>query len=132
MAIKYTTQVRTNQAQQIIDDIGNGAKLRIYTGTRPVDANTAISTQTVLVELVGADPFGTASNGQVNATAFASAFASASGVATFFRLFKADGSTVIFDGDIGLNSGDMALDNTNIAVGQEIIFNGFTLTIGNA
>lgn len=132
MALKYTTPVRTNQAQQIIDDIGNGALLRIYTGTRPADANTAIGSQVMLVELTGASPFGTATNGQLNATAFANAFAVASGVATFFRLFKSDGTTAILDGDVGLNTGDMALDNTNIATGQEITFNGFTLTIGNA
>ena len=102
MALKYSTTVRTDRATSLNTDIGTSAQLNIYTGTRPTAVGTALSGNTLLVTLTGnGTAFGTASAGVLTASAITSGTAVASGTASFFRLFKSDGTTAVIDGDVG-------------------------------
>jgi len=66
MAIKQTTAVRNAQLDALNSQTGTSAKLRIYNGTRPANANTAITSQTMLVELTcNASAFAAAASGGV-------------------------------------------------------------------
>ena len=58
----------------------------------------------------------------------------ASGTAGYFRLHDNGGTTCHMQGTITATGagGDMQLDNTNIAVGQQITITAFTITAGGA
>ena len=123
--LKYSNGTRDAQQQGLITYAGSGALINIYAGTQPANANTAISTQTLLVSLPISGSFGTDSNGTITLSSVTSANATATGTATFFRIFKSDGTTVVMDGSVGTSGADMNLDNTSIATGQTV-----TITLG--
>ena len=134
MAIKQTTAVRNAQLDALNTQIGASARLRIYSGTRPANANTAITTQTMLVELTcNATAFAAAASGGVlTANAISNGTAAATGTASFFRLWQSNGTTAIMDGDVAASGADLNLNNTSIATGQTVSVTAFTITDGDA
>lgn len=58
--------------------------------------------------------------------------ANASGTATWFRLLKSDGTTVICDGTVGTATSDMIFNSTNISAGASVALSSGTITVGNA
>lgn len=104
--------------------------LRIYDGTQPATANTAVSTQTLLAELrFNATAFGAASNGVATANSLtADTSANASGTAAWFRALESDGSTVVFDGSVGTSSADLVLNSVAISSGAQVDVTAFTYT----
>ena len=134
MAIKQTTAVRNAQLDALNTQIGTSAKLRIYNGSRPANANTAITSQTMLVELTcNATAFAAAASGGVlTANAISNGTAAATGTASWFRLWQSNGTTAIMDGDVSTAGADLNLNNTSIATGQTVSVSSFTVTDGNA
>lgn len=117
-------------AADAVTTLLNSGKLRIYDGTQPATADTAITTQTLLAELTfGSTAFGAASNGVSTANAItADTSADASGTATWFRALKSDGSTPVFDGSVGTSSADLVLNSTSISSGAQVSVTAFTYT----
>ena len=111
----------------------NSGWLRIYDGTQPVTADTAIGAQVLLAELrLGATAFGAASNGVATANAITSdAAANATGTATWFRVVTS-GGTFVIDGDVGTSGSDLNLITTSITSGQPVAITSWTITTGNA
>ena len=134
MAIKQTTAVRNAQLDALNTQIGASARLRIYNGTRPANANTAITSQTMLVELTcNATAFAAAASGGVlTANAISNGTAAATGTASWFRLWQSNGTTAIMDGDVSTSGADLNLNNTSIATGQTVSATAFTVTDGDA
>jgi hypothetical protein len=134
MAIKQTTAVRNAQLDALNSQTGTSAKLRIYNGTRPANANTAITSQTMLVELTcNATAFAAAASGGVlTANAISNGTAAATGTASWFRLWQSNGTTAIMDGDVSTAGADLNLNNTSIATGQTVSVTSFTVTDGDA
>ena len=134
MAIKQTTAVRNAQLDALNSQAGTSAKLRIYNGTRPANANTAITSQTMLVELTcNATAFAAAASGGVlTANAISNGTAAATGTASWFRLWQSNGTTAIMDGDVSTAGADLNLNNTSIATGQTVSVSSFTVTDGDA
>ena len=134
MAIKQTTAVRNAQLDALNSQTGTSAKLRIYNGTRPANANTAITSQTILVELTcNATAFAAAASGGVlTANAISNGTAAATGTASWFRLWQSNGTTAIMDGDVSTAGADLNLNNTSIATGQTVSVSSFTVTDGDA
>lgn len=137
--LSYVDTLRNNMLDEIttLVDAGAGAGfLRIYDGTIPADADTAVGAQTLLAELTMSDPaFAAASGGVATANAITSdASANASGTATWFRITDSDGNAVL-DGDVSTvaaGTGDLQLDTTTINAGQTVNVNSLTITEGNA
>ena len=129
--LKYSNGTRDAQQNGLITYAGSGALINIYNGTQPANANTAISTQTLLVSLPVPGSFGTDSNGTITLSAVTSENAVATGTATFFRIFKSDGTTVVMDGSVGTSGADMNLDNTSIATGQTVTITSGTIIRAN-
>ena len=129
--LKYSNGTRDAQQQGLILYAGSNALINIYNGTQPANANTAISTQTLLVSLPISGSFGTDSNGTITLSSVTSANATATGTATFFRIFKSDGTTVVMDGSVGTSGADMNLDNTSIATGQTVTITSGTIIRAN-
>ena len=133
MAIKYDTTTRNAMLDALIARVGTSGLLRIYNGTRPADPGTAITTQTMLVELTcNATAFAPAASGGVlTANAISNGTAAATGTASWFRLFQSNGTTAIMDGDVATSGADLNLNNTSIATGQTVSVTSFTITDGN-
>lgn len=108
--------------------------LRIYSGTQPATADTALSGNTLLAELrFNATAFGAASSGLLTANAITSdTSADNSGTATFFRALKSDGTTVLMDGNVGTSGTNMVVATTTITAGQTVSCSSFTIDVRNS
>jgi len=130
--LKYSNGTRDAQQQGLITYAGSGSIIRIYDGTQPTNANTAISTQTLIVSLTVTGSFGTDSNGTITIGSVTSGTAVASITATFFRIVKSDGTTVVMDGSVGTSGADLNLNSTSISSGQVVAITAGTIIRGNA
>lgn len=106
----------------------NNGYLRLYDGSQPANADTAVTSQTQLAELRwNATAFGGATNGVAVANAItADTSADATGTATWFRALKSDGTTAVFDGSVGTSSADLVLNSTAITSGANVSVTSFT------
>lgn len=130
MALGYATGVRNAKLDAITTFAGNGAKLRIYSGSRPATGGTAT---TLLAELTCGTPFASASASGVLtlSTITNDASADATGTATWFRIVKSDGTTHVMDGNVGTSGSDLNLNTTSIVAGGPVAVSSFTITDGN-
>lgn len=112
---------------------GTSAKLRIYTGSQPANPDAAIGAVTLLAEhICNATAFaGAAASGVLTASAIANATAVGTGTAAWFRVWKSNGTTPVFDGTVGTATSDLILDNTSINTGQVVSITSLTRTAGN-
>lgn len=108
--------VARNAALNAAGALANNGFVKIYDGTQPANANTALSGNTLLAALTfGSTAFASASSGSMTANAIGSdTDADASGTASFFRAYESDGTTAVFDGSVGTSSADMIITTTNI------------------
>lgn len=109
----------------------NTGYLRIYDGSQPTDADTALGSQTLLAELrFSATAFAAASAGSSSANAITSdTAADATGTATFFRCFASDGTTVVMDGSVGTSASNLILNTTSIVAGALVSISSFTVSM---
>lgn len=129
--LKYSNGTRDAQQQGLITYAGSGCLINLYNGTQPANANTAISTQTLLVTLTISGSFGTDSNGTLTLGSVSNGTAVASGNADFFRIFKSDGTTVVMDGSVGTSGADMNLNTTAVNSGQVVSITAGTIIRAN-
>ena len=117
-------------AADAVGDLLDNGYLRIYDGTQPSTADTAITTQTLLAELrFNATAFPSATNGVATANSItADSSANATGTASWFRALKSDGSSVVFDGSVGTSSADLVLNSVAISSGAQVSVTAFTYT----
>jgi hypothetical protein len=130
--LKYSNGTRDAQQQGLITYAGTGSIIRLYDGSQPANANTAIVSQTLLVSLTIAGGFGTDSNGTITLGAVTSGTAAASGTASFFRIVKSDGTTVVMDGSVGTSGSDLNLNTTTIASSQTVSITAGTIIRANS
>lgn len=129
--LKYSNGTRNAQQQGLITYAGADAIMFIYSGAQPATANTAIAGQTVLCQMVIGGAFGTDSNGTLTITTPISGTAVASGTASFFRITKSNGATVVMDGSIGTTDADLILDTTTINNTQTVTISSGTIIRNN-
>jgi hypothetical protein len=112
----------------------NSGYLRLYSGTQPASADTALSGNTLLAELrFGATAFGAPTNGVIVANAItADSDAKATGTAAFFRAFSSDGVTVVMDGSVDTANANMVLATTSISQHQTVSCSSFTHTVAKS
>jgi hypothetical protein len=131
MTLYYSNATRHAQNEGLITYVATNSQFNLYSGTQPANANTAITTQVLLVSMPIAGVFGTDTNGTLTLGAVTQTNAAASGTASFFRIFKADNS-VVMDGSVGLSSADLILNSVDIAAGQSVDITAGTIIRGNA
>jgi hypothetical protein len=135
MAFQLSVDVRNATLQAIETEVGASPVLTISSGVIPADCATA-NTGTVLATMVlPADWFNTPALGSITLSGtWQDLSADASGTASYFRLHNSGGTTCHMQGTITATGGggDMQLDNTNIALGQQINITAFTITAGGA
>ena len=108
----------------------NGGYLRLYDGTQPATADTAIGTATLLAELRFATPaFGAASDGVVTATGISDdTDCNETGDATWFRALGSDGTTKVYDGSVGTADADLIVATVSIVAHATFSVPSLTLT----
>jgi hypothetical protein len=114
-------------------DAGTGpALIRIYSGTQPANANTALGSQVLLAELECDDPSAAAAaSGVLTFGAItAESSAPATGVATWARVLDSD-ENAIFDCDVSntAGSGSIKLNTTSIVMGGPVAITSLTITL---
>ena len=135
MAIKMSVTVRNARLDAIEVAIAASAVLKIRTLAPPTNITDA-DAGTVLATLVlPSDWMNPASGGsKTKLGTWQDAAADAAGTAGHFRIYAADGTTQHLQGTVTATAGggDLELDNTVLAVGQQVTITTFTLTDGNA
>jgi len=118
------------EADALSDQLDNGY-LRIYDGSQPATADTAIGAQNLLAELrFNATASGAAVAGVLTFSAFTSdASANATGTAAWYRALKADGTTPVMDGSVGTATSDLILNSVAISSGAQVDVTSWTHTV---
>lgn len=119
--IKITEDVSNRALNAGIGDEADSGILRIYDGTEPATAETAITDQNLLAEFtLDAAAFPPASGGEITAAAIAPVAAGADGIASWFRLFDAAGTTVLLQGSVGTAAAALILNSVNLVETGEV------------
>lgn len=136
MATSITNAAAKAACDAIVDllDVGGGGSLKIYSGSVPTDADTALGAQVLLGTLpLTATAFGAAADanpgGRATAASITSdASADATGTAAFFRAVNAAGTCVI-QGSVGTSGADLNLNSVSIQSGGTIAVTSWTFTV---
>ena len=130
--MQYSVTVNNARLDAIESAAGASAKLRFYTGAIPANC-AAAATGTLLVDAsLPSDWMADAVAGVVAKLGTWSGTGVAAGVAGYFRITDTAGTTAHIQGACGIGTGDMQLDNTDIAVSQVVTVTSFQITAANA
>lgn len=109
----------------------NSGLIRIYDGTQPANADTAVSGQTLGVTLTfGATAFPAASSGLLTANAITSGTAVADITPTWARILASNGTTVIMDVSAGASGANLTIGA--FTSGTVVSATSFTHDVKNA
>jgi hypothetical protein len=136
VALSYDDTTQKAKLDALDTMVGTSPLLRIYSGTPPATANAALSGNTLLAELaMSATAFGAAAgSGTVTKTAnsiTSDSSADATGTATFFRIYKSDGTTCRIQGSVGTSGADLNLNSTSITSGGTVAVSSLVITAAN-
>jgi hypothetical protein len=135
MPIQFSDDVRDGRVNAIETAVGTAPVLRIRTGVPPANC-AAARTGTVLASLtLPTDWMGAASGGVVDKLgAWEDTSADAAGTAGHYEVMNSGLTTCHIQGTVTMTGGggDMEMDNTNIAVGQNLTVNTYQLTDANS
>lgn len=112
----FSAAARNRMLDTLNTELGATPKFRVYTGTIPTNADTALGAQTLLADIdLPTNPFGAAASGAVALSAAAEdTAADAGGTAAWGSFTKSDGTTRVLD----------------VAIPAEVDFNTETFTLG--
>lgn len=135
MSLQLSVAVRNARLDAIETTIGTAPILTIRTGAAPTDCATA-NAGTVLATLtLPSDWLAAASSGsKAKSGTWQDASADATGTALHFRIHDSSATTCHLQGTVTVTGGggDLTVDNTSFATGQNFTISSFTLTDGNA
>jgi hypothetical protein len=128
--LKMSNAAVNAEADALSDLLDNGY-LRIYDGSQPANADTAVGAQTLLAECRFANPAsGAAVAGVITfSTITSDTSINATGTATWFRALKSDGTSAVMDGSVGTSAADLVLNSVALQVGAQLDITSFTHTI---
>ena len=135
MAIQFSVAVRNAMLDAIEAAIGASAVLKIRTGAAPANAAAADAGTVLATVQLPADWMNNAAAGvKSKSGTWEDTAADAAGSAGHYRIYAADGVTCHWQGTVSMagGGGDMIVDNTNFAVGQDFIVTSLGLTGPNA
>lgn len=131
MASKLAQLTANVMADAITTRIGTSGKIIIYGPSEPATADTALTGQTVLATFTcSATAFGAASSGTITLAGVPlTVAASATGTATFYRIFQSNGTTCIAQGTVGTSGQQMNLNTTSITSGVNVTITSGTINM---
>jgi hypothetical protein len=124
----FTVARRTSRCNLLAGWLAGGS-IRLYTTDRPANADTAISTQTLLVTFTLANPSGSVTNGVFTGTLPDSALIAETGTPAWGRILDTD-DVVIGDCDVGVSgSGSFVeIDHLSLVEGGYCSMTAFGIT----
>jgi hypothetical protein len=134
MTMQFSTTARNAMGDGITSTLGTSGTMKIYSGTPPTNPGTALSGNTLLSTLALSATFAPAtSGGVITANAISNdTNAAATGTASFFRLYKSDGTTCVAQGSVGTSGTDAIIASTSIVATQTVSCSALTLTMPGA
>lgn len=135
MALQFSTTYRNALLDQLESTIGTAPILEIRSGAAPADCATADSGTLLASITLPSDWMAAASSGsKAKSGTWQDASADATGTAAHFRIKDSTGTTVHMQGTVTATGGggDLTVDNTSFAAGQQFTVNTFTLTAPGA
>lgn len=135
MALQFSVAVRNARLDAIETAIGTSAVLKIRTGAPPANVAAADSgTVLATLSLPSVWMAAASSGSKAKSGTWQDASADAAGTAAHFRIYASDGTTAHAQGTVTVTGGggDMTVDNTSFASGQNFTITTFSLTDGNA
>ena len=133
MPFQFSTTVRNAALDQIETTIGTAPTLEIRSGTVPANCAAADSGTVLATITLPSDWSNAASGGSKTLLGtWQDSSADATGTAGHFRIKQ--GATCHIQGTVTATAGggDMTLDNTSLATGQQFTVTAFTLNAGGA
>lgn len=123
--------VAANAQLDALAPLANDGYIRIYDGSQPATPETAIGAQVLLAELrFGVTAFAAAASKQIVANAITDdSSANATGTATWCRILKSDGTTVLWDGSVGTSSANIILNSVAISAGARVSISALTMDL---
>jgi hypothetical protein len=129
---RLTNAIASAACDAIVDaiDTGGAGTIKIYGGTIPTDANTAVGAQTLLATLTFAGTaFGAASNGVATAASITSdSGADATATATWARIANGSGTTIM-DVTVGTSGDDINFNTVAFVTGATVSITALTVTV---
>lgn len=123
------SNVAANAAADAIAALYNGGFIDFYDGTQPANAQTSVTTQVKLASCTFSNPSSVAAvAGVATANAITSAFALASGTASWARVYKSDHVTVVDDFSVGTTGCDLNMNTVTFVAGGIVSVTVFTFT----
>lgn len=135
MALQYSTSVRNAQLDAIETAISTSAVLKLRSGSPPATVATADSGTVLATLSLPSDWLAAASSGsKAKSGTWEDTSADATGTIGHFRVYAGDGTTAHIQGTVTATGGggDMTVDNTSVASGQNVTVSSFTISRGNA
>lgn len=115
--VTLTVEARNAQADALARLLDNGS-IKVYAGTPPANVSAALSGNTVLAECpLAATSAPAAVNGTLTYNAITDdSSINATGTATFYRTFKANGTTAVTQGSVGVAASGESLILDDVAL----------------
>lgn len=128
--VRFSTTTLNGFLDTLNTRLGSGALLRFYSGTKPANADTALSGNTLLAELaLSATPFAAASSRSVSVnTVTNDTSADATGTATFAS-FVTSGGTRVIDVTVGTSGSDINVNTTSFVAGAQVSVTSYSITL---
>lgn len=131
MTVHIATDTRNDMVEALIARIDAGAspgKLLIYGDTQPANANTAVTTQTLLLEFVLNDPCATVTGDTATFDVSPAITDDAldTDTATWGRFTDSDGNAVL---DLAVTSGEITITDATLETGQTVTVASATIQL---
>jgi hypothetical protein len=130
--VRFSTTLINAMLDTVDDIIGADGFLRFYDGTKPANADTALSSNNLLASLpLTTDSFGNAASRTITAAAITTdTSADATGTCTWASLVTSAGTRVV-DMTVGeaADSADITVDNKDFQAGADIAVTSLTISI---
>lgn len=128
MAASLAQLAANAMADALTTYVGSTGKIIIYDGDVPANADASLSSNTALATFtLGSSAFGSASSGTISLSGVPlTVAADATGTASFFRITKSDGTTVVAQGSVGTSGAQLNLNT--VAITEDV---NVTITSGS-
>ncbi|KQZ31670.1 hypothetical protein ASD50_15060 [Mesorhizobium sp. Root552] len=135
MTVQNSVAVRNARLDAFETTVGTSPILKIRTGAQPANC-AAADAGTVLASLtLPSDWMANASSGtKAKSGTWQDSSADATGTAAHYRIYASDGVTCHEQGSVTATGGggDLTVDNTSFAAGQNFTITGYSRAAGNA
>jgi len=129
MALNPKTAVAIRNTSLDVFDTLDSGKLRIYSGTQPTDADTAIVGQNLGADLaLGADSFAAASSGSKAANTITDDTSADAAITATWGALLTSGNVRKLDFSVGTSGANLNLNSDAIALGATVSVTAFTIT----